>query len=160
MANPRGNVRELLKKSAAAPSLEELLTHAVAELGGVVAMARLIATEINTAKPNSLARTRLLESLIRGFKSNDTNKQGPRDYALMSDEDLDRILDERVTRLNARKMAEDTIDAEKQGREPQGGEHPGHAEQEGPNNSRAPEGEGPGRPDGGDSGNNSADPAA
>lgn len=83
------------------PTLEEFLELFFTAAGGAKAVAAMLFTEFHAARPGSLLRTRVLEMVVRAMKHTE-GKDKTVEMGLLSDDDLDREVEQRLESLNAR----------------------------------------------------------
>ena len=87
------------------PRLAEVAYHFIDLCGGAKSFAQLLKQQFDQSPSGGVARQRYLDMIIRMLKV--ANDQDPRtgDLSLLSDEDLDREVKERVLKLNVEEEA-------------------------------------------------------
>lgn len=89
----------LLQGPAGLPHLSELAEHFIRLQGGPQAVALMLANEWKAAPPGSIARARILEMLLRTWKVAEEKTDHLADLGLLSKQDLDREIDERLKQM-------------------------------------------------------------
>jgi hypothetical protein len=83
------------------PTVEEFLEHFFRAAGGPKLVAKMLFTEFQSAKPGSMLRTRVLEMVVRALRYNE-GKDKTVEMGLLSDDDLDDMIDQKMNNLAAR----------------------------------------------------------
>lgn len=95
----RRKLKDLVGAPPPRPSLESFLDHFFQIAGGPRKVAKMLYDEWNSAAPGSLMRTRIGETILRNLKAADSRAKPMDDLGILSDEDIERFLNEREQRL-------------------------------------------------------------
>lgn len=81
------------------PHLSELAEHFIRLRGGPYNVAKMLSQEWDTAPAGGVVRQRILEMLLRVWKSSDEQQKVIEDLGLLSEEDLEKLFQEQVAVL-------------------------------------------------------------
>lgn len=98
--SPPATVREAIQSPTVRPSLDSFVDHFFVLAGGPEAVAAMLYDEFSAAKPGSVIRQRIMESVLRSLSKTDASKNRE-DMGPLSDEDLDNYLAEREQAITA-----------------------------------------------------------
>jgi hypothetical protein len=107
----RPRLKRLVENPPPRPSLEAFLDHYFAVAGGPAKVALELRQEYEAAEPGSQIRSRIMELLVRSLKSADGKQGGLDDMGILSDQDIERMLEEREKKLLAEAQAQAEHDA-------------------------------------------------
>lgn len=97
--------RKALKGDSDAPDLAELAAHFFNIVGGVRAMAKMLHDELHAAKTGSMTRAKILDMIIR-VTANTQDKTKKDDLALLTEEDLEKRIEQMMDKREAFNSAE------------------------------------------------------
>lgn len=99
MASKLDKLRKKLKGREAVPHLSELVEQFLEIAGGPRAVAKMLFDEWGSADKGGLVRTRIMQLLLAGWKETSRGKSSLDSLGLLSDEDVESLLEERLGRL-------------------------------------------------------------
>ena len=99
--------KEAMDNAAPAPSTEALVVAFMSYAGGPEQVAKMLYTEFNAAAPGGVVRQRILETLMRGMAKIDAGKNPLSNLGHLTDEDLDRIIAEKVAAIQQKREKAD-----------------------------------------------------
>ena len=90
------------------PQVSEMASHFIHLVGGTQGFARKMLTEYNAAKAGSVARMRILDLILRATKFANEAAGFAKDLGLLSEQDLERLVSERMAAVLAKENADAT----------------------------------------------------
>lgn len=99
--------KDALADAAPAPTTEALVVSFMAYAGGPQKFAKMLYEEFNAASPGGIVRQRILETLMRGMAKIDADRNPLANLGHLSDEDLDRIIAEKVASVQQKRDKQD-----------------------------------------------------
>lgn len=99
--------KDAMADAAPAPTTEALVVAFMTYAGGPSKFAQLLYNEFNAAPAGGIVRSRILETLMRGMAKIDSDKNPLANLGHLSDEDLDRIIAEKVASIQQKREKAD-----------------------------------------------------
>ena len=107
----RPRLKRLVENPSPRPSLEAVLDHYFALAGGPAKFALELRQEYEAAEPGSQIRSRILDLILRLVQRGDAAGGALDDMGILSEDDLNRLIDERERRLVDQAKAQAEHDA-------------------------------------------------